>query len=83
VVEGRAVLIVDDVMTTGATIAECGRALHEHGASLVVAATVAATRRRAGGSRGTAPEPHDRTSPCETSDTRFAGVVLPPGPAPG
>ncbi len=51
VVAGRRCLLVDDVVTTGATLAESARALHEAGASGVAAATVAATRRRHGGRR--------------------------------
>jgi predicted amidophosphoribosyltransferase len=46
VVRGRRCLVVDDVMTTGATLAECSRALREAGASAVVAATIGATERR-------------------------------------
>lgn len=40
-VEGRRWLIVDDVMTTGATLDACSRVLRRYGASRVVVATVA------------------------------------------
>jgi ComF family protein len=40
-IRGKTVVIVDDVMTTGSTLVECGRALHGAGAARVIAATVA------------------------------------------
>lgn len=45
-VRGRTVLVVDDVITTGASIEETARALREAGADVACAAVVAATRRR-------------------------------------
>jgi predicted amidophosphoribosyltransferase len=46
VVAGRPVVLVDDVVTTGSTLTEGARALHEAGAADVVGAVVAVTRRR-------------------------------------
>jgi predicted amidophosphoribosyltransferase len=42
---GRTILLVDDVLTTGATVEACAQALHDAGAERVVAFALARTRR--------------------------------------
>lgn len=50
-VAGREVVVVDDVVTSGATLLEAARALREAGARVTGAVAVAATPRRSGGAR--------------------------------
>jgi ComF family protein len=46
-VQGRTLIVVDDVMTTGTTVSECARVLKRAGAEKVFAATVARTLKAA------------------------------------
>ena len=43
-ITGKRILLVDDICTTGATLAECGRVLRDAGAAEVVCVTAARTR---------------------------------------
>ncbi len=44
-VEGKSILLVDDILTTGSTLEECGRMLKQAGATKVTAAVVATGRK--------------------------------------
>ena len=48
-IQGRTLIVVDDVMTTGTTVSECARVLKHGGAANVFAATVARTLKAADG----------------------------------
>ena len=52
--EGRAVILLDDVITTGTTAAESTRALTAAGAEVIAVSVVAATALRCGGDRDSA-----------------------------
>lgn len=43
--EGKTILLVDDIVTTGSTLTECGKILREAGAKRIYAATVARSRK--------------------------------------
>lgn len=47
--EGRSVLLVDDILTTGSTLEECGRMLKQAGVQKVTAVVVATGRKNQGG----------------------------------
>ena len=48
-VEGKRVLLIDDVVTTGSTLSECARTLRTYGAKDVVCATLARARGKKSG----------------------------------
>lgn len=52
-IEGKRVLLVDDVVTTGSTLSECARILRTYGAADVVCVTLARARGKKNGGKST------------------------------
>ena len=51
-IEGKRILLVDDVITTGSTLSECARMLRTYGAADVVCVTLARARGKTSGEKG-------------------------------
>jgi ComF family protein len=69
--EGRPILLIDDVMTTGATVRAAAAALHRAGAGAVWVATVARAMRIVPVQRGS-DLPEDDPLPASTADRSFS-----------
>ena len=74
-VQGQSILLVDDVMTTGATAGECARVLMRAGAKQVYVATVARATREAGSILTTAAAAQRQSHAVSTAAASQSGGI--------